>query len=118
MIDTSRLENPGRTLTVSATAWSDTATFLVEAEVVHPMVSDIIRNLYPVIFGNALNFTLPPSAEGVSIQADLNGQNIFFPIGPDLILSWAQCNARSTSDKTRVYRCELKPDYRWAHSKS
>src|SRR5205807_6307310 len=43
-IDTSALENDGRTITVSATSWSDTATFLVEAEVVHPMVSDVVRN--------------------------------------------------------------------------
>ena len=117
-LDTSGLENPGRTITVSATAWSDTTTFLVEAEVVHPMISDIVRNLYPVIFGNTLNFTLPPSAEGVNIQADLDGQSIVFPIGPALILSWAHCNARSNPDDTRVYRCELKPGYRWNHPTS
>src|SRR5262249_5796662 len=74
-----RIETPAsgmnvRTINISALAWSDTATFLVEAEVVHPMVSDLVRNLYPVIFGNTLNFTLPPAAEGVSIQADWNGQ--------------------------------------------
>ena len=38
----------GRRLTVSARNWSDTATFLVEAEVVHPMVSDMVRTSYPV----------------------------------------------------------------------
>ena len=113
-IDTSALENDGRTITVSATSWSDTATFLVEAEVVHPMVSDVVRNSYPVIFGDTLNFTLPPAAQGVSIQADLNGESIVFPIGPALILSWADCNARTNPDQTRVYRCELKPGFRWA----
>jgi hypothetical protein len=112
-IDTSGLEHDGRTLSVSATTWSDTATFLVEAEVVHPMVSDVVRNSYPVIFGDALNFTLPPAAEGVSIQADLNGETIVFPLGPALLLSWADCNARANPDQTRVYRCELKPGYRW-----
>jgi hypothetical protein len=115
-IDTSGLENDGRTITVSAITWSDTATFLVEAEVVHPMVSDVVRNSYPVIFGDALNFTLPPAAQGVSIQADLNGESIVFPLGPALILSWADCNARTNPDQTRVYRCELKPGYRWANS--
>jgi hypothetical protein len=113
MINTAALEHPGRTVVVSATVWSDTATFLVEAEVVHPMISDVVRNSYPVIFGNALNFTLPPSAEGVSIQAEADGQSIFFPLGPSLVLSWANCNARSNSDQTHVYRCELKPGYRW-----
>lgn len=112
-IDTTGLEHPGRTAVVSAVTWSDTATFLVEAEAVHPMISDVVRNSYPLIFGNTLNFTLPPSAEGVSLQADMNGQTIFFPLGPGLILDWANCNARSNPDQTRVYRCELKPGYKW-----
>jgi hypothetical protein len=103
----------GRTITVSARNWSDTTTFLVEAEVFHPMVGDIVRRSYPVIFGQALNFTLPASAEGVSIQADLNGSTIIFPLGPHLILSWADCNARVTRDQAKVYRCELKQGYRF-----
>lgn len=111
-IDTSDQQD-GRTFTVTATVWSDTATFLVEAEIVHPMISDLVRNSYPVTFGEALNFTLPPAAEGVSLQADLNGESIVFPLGPALILSWADCSARSNPDQTRVYSCELKPGYRW-----
>jgi hypothetical protein len=116
-----RIESPdsgqdGRTITIKAMAWSDTATFLVEAEVVHPMMSDLVRNSYPVIFGDSLNFTLPPAAEGVSLQADLNGESIVFPMGPALILSWAECNVRANPDQTRVYRCTLKPEYRWTHS--
>ena len=112
-IDTSELEHPGRMIHVSAITWSDTATFLVEAEVVHPMISDVVRYSYPFVSGNSLNFTLPPAAQGLSIQADLNGQNIIFPIGPALLLDWAVCNARANPDETRVYRCELKPGYRW-----
>lgn len=115
-IDTADLEHPSRTIHVSAMTWSDTATFLVEAEVVHPMISDLVRYLYPVIFGDALNFTLPPAAQGVSIQAELNAQSIIFPLGPSLILDWANCNARSNPDATRVYRCELKPGYRWPNT--
>jgi hypothetical protein len=87
----------------------------VEAEVVHPMTSDVVRNSYPVVFGDAFNFILPPSAEGISLQADLNGETIVFPLGPALILSWADCNVRINQDKNRVFRCELKPDYRWAN---
>jgi hypothetical protein len=112
------LERDGRTVAVTATAWSDTATFLLEAEVVHPMVSDAVRNSYPVVFGDALNFTLPPAAEGVTIQADLNGETVVFPLGPLLILSWADCNARANPDQTRVYRCELKPGYRWLNPRT
>lgn len=115
-IDTSNLDRPGRSMHVSAITWSDTATFLVEAEVVHPTISDLVRYSYPLIFGNALNFTLPAAADAVSIQADLNGQSVIFPIGPTAILDWADCNARSSNDGTRVFRCELKPGYRWAGS--
>lgn len=117
-IDKSQLDQPGRVIHASAMTWSDTATFLVEAEVVHPMVSDIVRNSYPVIFGDALNFTLPPAAEGISVQADLGGESIIFPIGPANLLSWADCNARANPDQTRVYRCELKPGYRWLRASS
>jgi hypothetical protein len=103
----------GRTISASARNWSDTATFLMEAEVSHPMVSPIDHQSYPVIFGQALNFTLPPAVEGVSIEADLAGETIIFPLGPELILSWANCNARVNRDQTRVYRCELKRGYRF-----
>jgi len=117
-IDTSNLERPGRTISVSALVWSDTATFLVEAEVIHQMQSDVVRTSYPVIFGEALNFTLPHAAEGVSLQAEVNGQSIVFPLGPALKLSWADCQARANPDETRVYRCELKSGYRWLKSSS
>ncbi len=117
-IESPNVEHDGRILTVNAMAWSDTATFLVEAEVVHPMVSDLVRNSYPVIFGDALNFTLPPAAEGVTLQAELNGESIVFPLGPTLILSWADCSVRENPDQTRVYRCTLKPEYRWTKSRT
>jgi hypothetical protein len=103
----------GRNISVTVRNWSDNATFLLEAEVVHPMESDNVRRSYPVIFGQALNFTLPPTAAGVSIEAELGGQGIVFPLGPDLYLSWAECNARINRDQTKVYRCELKPGYRF-----
>jgi hypothetical protein len=92
----------GQTIKVSARDWSDTATFLLEAEVTHPMVSQIIHESYPVVFGDGLNFTLPSTAEGVSIEAELDGQMIVFPLGPALFLSWASCNARVNPDQTKV----------------
>lgn len=103
----------GRNISVSVRNWSDSTTFLLEAEVVHPMESDMVRRSYPVTFGQALNFTLPPTAEGVSIEAEIGGEGIIFPLGPELYLSWADCNARVNKDQTRVYRCELKPGYRF-----
>ena len=107
------LSRGGRRVNVSVRDWSDTTTFLMEAEVVHPMVSDLVRESYPVIFGRALNFSLPPLAEGPSIEAEVNGESIVFPLGPDLFLSWADCHVRVDSDQAKAYRCELKPGYRF-----
>ncbi|MGE5206578.1 MAG: carboxypeptidase-like regulatory domain-containing protein [Chlamydiota bacterium] len=102
----------GRMVKVTVLNWSDTATFLFEAEVYHPMVSETIRDSYPVVFGQALNFTLPPDAEGPSIEAEVNGNAIVFPLGPSMCLSWATCNVRVDKD-AKVYRCELNPGYRF-----
>jgi hypothetical protein len=107
------LSRGGRRVNVSVRNWSDTTTFLMEAEVVHPMVSDLVRESYPVIFGRALNFSLPTLAEGPSIEAEVNGESIVFPLGPDLFLSWADCHARVDSDQAKAFRCELKPGYRF-----
>jgi len=107
------LSRGGRKVNVSVRNWSDTTTFLVEAEVVHPMVSDLVRVSYPVIFGRALNFSLPSSAEGPSIEAEINADSIVFPLGPDLYLSWADCHVRVDKDQAKAYRCELKPGYRF-----
>lgn len=112
-IESSGLGQDSRYIRVSALNWSDTATFLLEAEIFHPMFSDITRESYPVIFGQALNFTIPSAGEGVTIEADINGAAIVFPLGPDLLLSWATCSATVTPDRTKIYRCELKPGYRF-----
>lgn len=98
---------------VTALNWSDTTTFLVEAEVFHSMISQNITKSYPVIFGRTLNFSLPSSAEGISIEAELDGKPIIFPLGPALRLSWADCNTRINQEKTQVFRCELKPGYQF-----
>jgi hypothetical protein len=98
---------------VAVMNWSDTTTFLVEAEVMHPMNSDLVRETYPVIFGRALNFSLPASAEGPSIEAEVQGEPIVFPLGPDLYLRWADCSVVVDRDQSKNYRCELKPGYRF-----
>jgi hypothetical protein len=102
-----------RRFNVSVLNWSDTTTFLVEAEVVRPMTSDMVREAYPVIFGRALNFSLPTAAEGPSIEAEVDGQPIVFPLGPDLFLRWAECHLAVDKDQSRNYRCELKPGYQF-----
>jgi len=115
-IDSSGFVNGGRTITASAVDWSDTATFLLEAEVFQATNSSNVRELYPVVFGRALNFTLPRTQEGVSIEAEVDGTPMVFPLGPDLYLSWATCSGRTDIEKgetSMVYRCELKPGYRF-----
>jgi hypothetical protein len=114
-IDSSRLMNGGHNISASALDWSDTATFLMEAEVYHTAISSNVRQLYPVIFGRTLNFTLPPTQEGVSLEAEIDGAPMVFPLGPTLDLSWATCTVRADTEKekTAVYGCELKPGYRF-----
>jgi hypothetical protein len=112
-IEREDLSADGRYFNVSVRNWSDTTTFLLEAEVVHPMVSDMVRDSYPVIFGRALHFSLPPAAEGPSIEAEIDGQPIVFPLGPSLFLSWADCHVGVDKDQSTTYRCELKPGYQF-----
>jgi hypothetical protein len=112
-IESEEFSKPRQKVTASARDWSDPATFLVEAEVVHTMQSPLDHQSYPVIFGSALSFSLPNDAEGVSLEADIAGETIIFPLGPELFLTWANCNARRNQDHTSVYRCELKPGYRF-----
>jgi len=102
-----------RHFNVSVRNWSDTTTFLVEAEVVHPMTSDMVRESYPVIFGRTLNFSLPADAEGPSVEAEIDKEAIVFPLGPDLLLRWADCHVGVDKDQSKTYRCELKPGYQF-----
>ena len=112
-IDSNQSLRVGRVIRISVRNWSDTATFLVEAEVVQTMLTDLIRNAYPAIFGREMSFTLPPMSQGPSIEADTNGTDIVYPLGPELALSWAICNLQVGEDRTKRYRCELKPGYRF-----
>jgi hypothetical protein len=104
----------GRMLKVAVLNWSGTTTFLLEAEVTQTRITDVVRQSYPAIFGSTLSFTLPPESEGPSIEAEFNSSDndIVFPLGPDLILSWAKCT-ESRSASQRLYRCELKAGYRF-----
>lgn len=112
-IDSGAIPPPGRMITVKVTAWSDTVTFLVEAEVTRSMPSDAIRQAYPAIYGRSMSFTLPATAEGPSIEGDLDGSEIVFPLGPALELSWAECTLQVAADKTKLYRCELKAGFQF-----
>lgn len=103
----------GRRIAVSVRTWSDSVTFLVEAEVVHTMLSDTIRRAYPSIFGREMTFTLPSTGQGPSIEAEVNGLEIVFPLGPELNLSWASCSVQVASNGIKLYNCKLKLGYRF-----
>jgi hypothetical protein len=114
-VDSNGYEHGGRNITANALNWSNTTTFLLEAEVFRTSMSSEVRESYPVIFGRALNFSLPPTEEGVSIEADLEGSPMVFPLGSNSSLSWADCvqTANAGDKSTTAFRCELKSGYRF-----
>jgi hypothetical protein len=112
-IESEALLNSERTYSVSVRNWSNTTTFLMEAEVIHTSISDLVRHSSPVIFGESMNWSLPATAQGPSIEAELGTEQIVFPLGPNLILSWATCTVEVAPDHTRLYRCDLKNGYRF-----
>ena len=112
-VESERFSRASQRIKAVARNWSDTATFLVEAEVVHVMQSQIDHQSYPVIFGPALNFTLPANAEGVTLQADIAGETIIFRLGPSLLLSWASCTSNVNRDQSNIFRCQLNPGFRF-----
>ena len=116
-IDYDGFSKGGRHIKVSVRNWSDTTTFLLQAEVFHPRINNTVRLAYPVILGTSLNFTLPPTADGPSIEAEVNGENIIFPLGPKPVLSWAECNVSVDKNQAKIYRCDLKSEYRFRESK-
>ncbi len=101
----------GRTIGVTVRDWSDTTTFLLQAEAVRRMITDTIRKSYPVIVDHTMNFSLPAAAQGTCIEAEVDGTPIVFPIGPNPWLSWANCETQIEPENNRLYRCELKPGY-------
>ena len=112
-IDYDGYSQGGRNIKVTVRNWSDTATYLFQAEVYRPQISDTVQMMYPIILGTSLNFTLPPAAEGPSLEAELNGENIIFPLGPVPVLSWADCNVSVAKNKAKFYRCELNSGYQF-----
>jgi hypothetical protein len=103
----------GRYISVSELNWSDTTTFLFQAEVFRRQLSDTVRQSYPVIYGRTFNFSLPSAAEGPSLEAELDKVPITFPLRPDPNLSWAACSVIMGSRYSKSYRCELRPGFKF-----
>jgi hypothetical protein len=110
-VESDDLSRPARKIKIRVLNWSDTTDFLVEADVSRTMPANIIRYSYPFIVGQAMNFALPPGSEGPSIEANVDGQAIVFPLGPNLLLSWATCSVEIPAGGNKIYRCQLKPGY-------
>jgi outer membrane translocation and assembly module TamA len=85
----------------------------MEAEVFRTMMTQREHWSYPAIFGDGFSFTLPATAESLSMEADIDGQTIIFPLGPALMLSWATCDDGTNPDQGRIFRCTLRPGYRF-----
>jgi hypothetical protein len=100
-------------LKISVLNWSDTAAFLVEGDIIQTMTTNMVRQSYPFIIGNTMSFALPPTSQSVSIEANVDGKSIVFPLGPTLSLSWADCNVDTSSGGDKTYRCQLKPGYQF-----
>jgi hypothetical protein len=60
-----------------------------------------------------MDFTLPATAKGPSIEAEINGADIVYPLGPTLTLTWAKCSMNVVSGGAKLYRCEITPGYRF-----
>jgi hypothetical protein len=108
-IDSDGFSSGGQNISVSIRDWSDTTTFVLQAEVFHVQVYDYARQYFPTIIGRTVNFSLPAGASGLTVEAELNGTDIEFPLGPRPILSWADCRVSVSRDRSAAYRCELKP---------
>jgi hypothetical protein len=110
-IDSDGFSKGGRFIGASVRGWSDTTTFVLEAEVYRPQTTNLVQRSYPIILGRTLNFTLAASADGVSIEAEQDGAQVVFPFAPNGALSWAKCDISAQKDQAKLYRCELKPGY-------
>ena len=68
----------GRSITASVLNWSDTTTFLVEAEVYRPMVTEVVQDSYPVIFGKSLISVFPTAGKGSASKRRSTGNRLCF----------------------------------------
>lgn len=101
----------GRVISVTVLDWSDTTTFLLQAEAVRHVLTDSTQKSFPVIFDRTMSFSLPGAAQGICIEAEVDGMPIVFPIVPNLSVAWATCEEEPEPQNDALFRCELKPGY-------
>jgi hypothetical protein len=110
-IDHDNFTHEARKIDVSVIGWSDTTTFLLQAEAIRHILVDSTQRAYPLIFDHTMSFSLPTTADGICVEAEVAGQPITFPINPNFNLSWANCEIQPEPENNRLYRCDLKPGY-------
>jgi hypothetical protein len=96
-------------ISVAIRDWSDSTTFVLQSEAFRVQVYDLVRQYYPTIIGRTLNFSLPAGASGLTVEAEINGADVNFALGPQAVLSWADCQVSQGRNHISEYRCELKP---------
>jgi len=112
-LESDSFSHGGRKISVSVRNWSEPVSYVLEAEVMRSVTAGAILHSYPVIFNRTASFTLPVNAEGLSIEATLDHQEIVFPLGPEARLSWADCDVQTSKNLTKLYRCSLKSGYQF-----
>ena len=105
----------GRTIVATAEDWSNTATFLLEAEVFHTSIDSSVRESYPVIFDHSLSFTLPAVGRGRDDSSRSQWHTDCVSSRSRRVLDWATCTVRTNpgEQKSTVYQCTLRPGYRF-----
>ena len=100
-IDSDGFSKPARTISVTVRDWSDTTTFLLQAEVYLSVVNNLTRLSYPVIFGRSMNSRCRRMPRAQASRPKWTERKLF-PISPDPVLSWADCSVRVKRNKRKT----------------
>ena len=68
-----------------------------------PQNTNTIQRSYPIILGRGAQlYAAPLPPQGVSIEAEVDGSPIVFPLAPNGFLSWATCEIRARERVKRI----------------
>ena len=104
----------GRHFNVSVRDWSDTTTFLLEAEVVRRMTGDTLRRILSSNFRTRCE--LQPARGGAGTRASKRKsmeKALFFPLDQISSYDGPIATVGVDRDQSETYRCKLKPGYQF-----
>jgi hypothetical protein len=116
-VDSDAYSRGGQRIGATVRNWSDTATLVLESEVFRSQLTDVTENSHPIILGRGLNFTLPATAQGPSIQAEVDGRK-WSSHWDQMLCSAGQLRDPHGNDRNRTFRCDLKPGYAFKNDES